>query len=804
MDWRFKRTAVLRPRCRKRMESKSMSNTEKWDGFYQAAELLGQMVFLAGLISGILFFGAEELNLPFQAGPLVGAIALASAAAVFLCRLPAPGGLLMLLGALGTGFSLWAWWEPVSIGARAAVSSWIELFNSYFHQWKAGPDMSELAGMTEAAKRLLLAESSQTFLVILAVLLLFWSAFFLIRLGSLVLPHTLMALELFFILTVGVVPKSYGVLWYGVLLLLWICGGGSRGLQKRGKFCRWRWSRPSLSAAAFSSLAMGLAFLLCAGLLMPRMESVLADGSSGMKTWIRARLEEAADWDALFGNSARTGGVNGGDLSRQGDRMESGSVALSVTVDEVPENVLYLKAYVGSDYEGNSWEALPSGLLEDETGLSAETVWAFPVELLKARGASFRNMTVELYDAANQYLYAPYGAVLPEEIRYVGDQYLRRWSSREDSYSYSPEFLSFSGGVETETKAEEAYGEYVRNHYLSAPDSKVWEPWKSSKDRGAPLPDLIGAVQDYLGDQAVYTLTPGNLPEEEDFIEYFLFQNKKGYCTHFASAATVLFRLWDIPARYVEGYMVSPDEFHDNGDGTWTAWVTDGSAHAWTEIYQEGGIWFPVEATPPYWNPENLFSSGSEPEAPEEEPETEAVVSESKEEPETEASALPEQEKETQAEEPEEQKRISPEFPWLLFGAGAAVLLAAGGTVGWKRSKRNKRQMRMRDPNRRLALLALGEEAERLLFGDAQSGALLDFDFAEQAAEKTEGIGREEWEEFSHLVKRARFSPHPVEEEEYRKVRDFYWKAQEHLKKPCNGWTRFWREIPKEDPAQHR
>jgi hypothetical protein len=93
----------------------------------------------------------------------------------------------------------------------------------------------------------------------------------------------------------------------------------------------------------------------------------------------------------------------------------------------------------------------------------------------------------------------------------------------------------------------------------------------------------------------VYTLSPGAMPEDRDFVEYFLTENHKGYCVHFATAVAALLRSAGIPARYVEGFVVSPDDPKAKDGFTE---LTDNRAHAWAEIYVNGEGWIPVESTP--------------------------------------------------------------------------------------------------------------------------------------------------------------------------------------------------------------
>ena len=110
--------------------------------------------------------------------------------------------------------------------------------------------------------------------------------------------------------------------------------------------------------------------------------------------------------------------------------------------------------------------------------------------------------------------------------------------------------------------------------------------------------DITSFILDTLRSRAVYSTTPGLAPLNEDIVEYFLFENGEGYCVHFAAAATLMYRLYGIPARYASGYMVQPEDFEQQEDGLYHALVTDAEAHAWTELFVENQGWTPVEVTP--------------------------------------------------------------------------------------------------------------------------------------------------------------------------------------------------------------
>ena len=71
---------------------------------------------------------------------------------------------------------------------------------------------------------------------------------------------------------------------------------------------------------------------------------------------------------------------------------------------------------------------------------------------------------------------------------------------------------------------------------------------------------VVRSITDLVLSSGEYTLSPGTTPEGRDFVDYFLFENHKGYCVHFASTAVALLRSQGIPARYAEGYAVTAGE----------------------------------------------------------------------------------------------------------------------------------------------------------------------------------------------------------------------------------------------------
>jgi transglutaminase-like putative cysteine protease len=103
--------------------------------------------------------------------------------------------------------------------------------------------------------------------------------------------------------------------------------------------------------------------------------------------------------------------------------------------------------------------------------------------------------------------------------------------------------------------------------------------------------DYVRAVLDMFARQEFYyTLTPPKLAD--DSVDEFLFNTKRGFCGHYASAFATLMRAAGIPARVVTGYQGGTfNRFADY----WILRQSD--AHAWTEVWIEDRGWLRIDPT---------------------------------------------------------------------------------------------------------------------------------------------------------------------------------------------------------------
>ncbi|MFT4518568.1 MAG: transglutaminase-like putative cysteine protease [Halioglobus sp.] len=112
---------------------------------------------------------------------------------------------------------------------------------------------------------------------------------------------------------------------------------------------------------------------------------------------------------------------------------------------------------------------------------------------------------------------------------------------------------------------------------------------RASLASDAELVDEI--LMKFRNEEYVYTLNPGRL-SGNNAMDQFLFESRRGFCEHYASAFVVMMRAAGVPARVVAGYQggeINPVNK--------TVIVHQFDAHAWAEVWLDGEGWVRVDPT---------------------------------------------------------------------------------------------------------------------------------------------------------------------------------------------------------------
>lgn len=309
---------------------------------------------------------------------------------------------------------------------------------------------------------------------------------------------------------------------------------------------------------------------------------------------------------------------------------------INVTFVPYTTDTIYLKGFTGSYYSNNQWQPHTYDELSSPTSSPIPFLTQGEIEaydtLYSPVTADTAQMQITNLDLFEGTVLTPY--YTPNNPSSV---------SQGESYSvqYTP-YLSTRHPV-TETDLDPEYYEYIYSKCLNVPrelrpyllsyckeagfgifaDSTFTDAPEDAEEElttekiNQQRIDLAQQVYSHFIENYDYTMAPGSTPTNKDFVEYFLSEQKRGYCTYFASSAVLLLRTMGIPARYAEGYsipntLVSDDakpialatpEWHDapaeyNDLYVVSLDVNDSYAHAWIEIYLDGYGFVPFEVTP--------------------------------------------------------------------------------------------------------------------------------------------------------------------------------------------------------------
>ena len=164
------------------------------------------------------------------------------------------------------------------------------------------------------------------------------------------------------------------------------------------------------------------------------------------------------------------------------------------------------------------------------------------------------------------------------------------------------------GSVSTATipmlrAANEDYPQWVTDRYLQLPNDFP----DTVKDLARELTagddnahDMAESIRRFLL-TLPYSLEISAPPAGQDWVEFFLYEQRRGYCQNYATAMITMLRSLDVPARLVIGFAPSWDD--DRG-----AWLVQGQQyHAWPEVYFPEYGWVEFEPTPARVQPGLLF-----------------------------------------------------------------------------------------------------------------------------------------------------------------------------------------------------
>lgn len=331
----------------------------------------------------------------------------------------------------------------------------------------------------------------------------------------------------------------------------WLLVASLIGMQHTGAWPGWR----QLLRRSAVLILQGVPLMLVLFLLFPRIQGPL---------W-------GLPQDAYAGLSGLSDTMSPGSLN---NLILSDAIAFRAAFKgRIPEpKDLYWRGPVLWDYDGKTWTAprivqstsdLPDNSPQIEYTVTLEPHnkrWLFALEfpgLRPPRAIATRDMQLLSF------------APVRNRMRYDMTSSIGTAYGADDDQSLLARNLRLPPGTNPRTAA---YADELRKKF---PD-----------DRNLVNEVLAG----FRNENFVYTLSPPLLGEHP--VDQFLFDTRRGFCEHYASAFTVLMRAAGIPARVVTGYLGG--EINPVGE---YILVRQADAHAWVEIWIENAGWSRIDPT---------------------------------------------------------------------------------------------------------------------------------------------------------------------------------------------------------------
>lgn len=299
----------------------------------------------------------------------------------------------------------------------------------------------------------------------------------------------------------------------------------------------------------------------------------------------------------------------------------------------------YLKGNVCDSYTGDSWE---TAVMEETMNYQTDTLITLYAVFSHVQDKDELRKFMEVYEheitlqnIRTRSLFYPVKLlnITAQNVQSDGDN-LRTEKINERGYSYSYRFVDIDyadsrltdiiKNSDNITYNEETYNlifDKMKEYYGIDLDKKPFNEFLEAVSRGQKavaeqytipgnavsnnvrmLADDItkDCTNDYEKCKALeaylyqYTYNKRiSVPDNVNVLDWFLFDGREGYCSHYATALAAMLRCEGIPSRVAEGFLVDYKNYID----IYNYSISSQTAHMWVEAYIEGFGWIRLEPT---------------------------------------------------------------------------------------------------------------------------------------------------------------------------------------------------------------
>ncbi len=321
--------------------------------------------------------------------------------------------------------------------------------------------------------------------------------------------------------------------------------------------------------------------------------------------------------DFISGFSSNLTGISDGTIKLSGGNVEeSDTIILKYYKKTLNYNPIYLTSSIADYYSGNSWENQI-----DTVGEKSEYLLNIEEKIsnLKAAGLMKTDPVFHQFSMKITYRYIYTKNILYPENCFsmldfnpsntIVDKGInirfKRKPKLDTSYNVSTTEINMKDNKVLEfINSCPSFMEYANDNpslyekfapYLQLPESLPKRVHDLAEEITADCTtdyEKADYIRQYVQKYPYSTDVP-QFPDDRDAVDYFLFEQREGYCIYYASAVAVLCRSVGIPSRYIQGVALGKGKDAYN----WIS-VPSSSSHAWCEVYINGFGWVRMDATP--------------------------------------------------------------------------------------------------------------------------------------------------------------------------------------------------------------
>ena len=502
--------------------------------------------------------------------------------------------------------------------------------------------------------------------------------------------------------------------------------------------------------------------------------------------------------------------LTSGDFNRLSAFTPDDHTALKVAMEHPAP--MYLKGFVGSTYTPTGWKEIDgTAYMEEKSLLDAlkEEGFTGAKQLAMAAKSSLpeayeeAKLVIQNVGASSRYMYAPY------ELTDVDEHFVR--TKQADAlhatgifgrrtvnmnYMLTPytDYPQIANALyktkDTDyLRLESHYNQYVYNEYLAVPQETVLRNHLDESlldtDTRLPYEQTIREVEKFLAASIRYNEN-AKPNQNEDFLTGLLEESREGYSVHYATVATLAFRMLGTPARYAEGYIVGLDDVKDLQPFSEIN-IGEKNAHAWTEIYIDMVGWVPIEVTPGY--AEKMPEINKEDYPALDGADRQGAGGGSAGEPEPNDTTEVQEDRD----KPEDGKQVNPDtFVWFLLNLVIALVILTLLVLYLLRKRKRRQKLQVKD--HRVAVMNHIGLMVRILEKEQVVPKSPSFETLPEAVGAIDPQLRQDVEDGLKIYQKAVYSPYGVSAEERATIEKLFADVHAAVKKTKKG-LRKWRFI---------